>query len=190
MPAPECPYPLPASSRVLLNEERIRARILVLGRKISRHYKGERPLVLGLMNGALFFLADLLRSVDVDTELLCVAVTSYVGTRSTGKIRGLEALKHTRTTIKGRRILLVDDILDTGQTLAALAGELKKFGAAEVKTCVMLEKRRKQKASIQADWVGFRIADKFVVGYGLDYEGRYRHLKNVQVLPKTITAIF
>lgn len=163
--------------RVLLSQAQIRARVRQLGRDITRHYKGKRPLFLGVMNGALFFLADLLRAVDLETEISCVRLASYAGTTSTGSIRGLEVLEKS---VAGRHVLIVDDILDTGRTLSALAARLKKLGAADVKICVLLEKRRHE-IPVKADWIGFRIADEFVVGYGLDYNGRYRGLKQIRV---------
>ena len=132
------------------------------------------------MNGALFFLADLLRVVDLDhVEISCVRLASYAGTLSTGNLRGLDVLGKS---VAGRHILIVDDILDTGRTLSALAARLKKLGAADVKICVLLEKRRTHEIPIRADWTGFKITDQFVVGYGLDYDGQYRTLKQIRVL--------
>lgn len=167
--------------RILLTQAQIRVRVRQLGQSITRHYRGQRPIFLGVMNGALFFLADLLRAVDLDTEISCVRLASYAGTRSTGKLRGLEAMGDS---FKGRHVLIVDDILDTGRTLSALAARLKKLGAADVKICVLLEKKRRHEVAVRADWTGFTIEDKFVVGYGLDYNGRYRGLKQIWVLEK------
>jgi len=165
--------------RVLLTQAQIRARVRQLGRSITHHYRGQRPIFLGVMNGALFFLGDLLRAVDLDTEISCVRLASYAGTQSTGKLRGIDALGKS---MAGRHVLVVDDILDTGRTLSALAARLKKLGAADVKICVLLEKSRRHEVAVRADWTGFKIADEFVVGYGLDYNGRYRGLKQVRVL--------
>jgi hypoxanthine phosphoribosyltransferase len=169
--------------RILLTQKQIRARVQTLGRNITLHYRKRpgrvRPVFLGVMNGALFFLADLLRAVELDTEISCVRLASYAGMTSTGKIRGLEALG---SSLRGRHVLIVDDIFDTGRTLSGLVARLKKLGVAEVKICVLLEKRRKHEISVKPDWIGFRIADEFVVGYGLDYEGRYRELKQIRVL--------
>jgi len=167
--------------RVLLSQAQIRARIRQLGKSITRHYRGKCPLFLGVMNGALFFLADLIRAVDLETEISCVQLASYAGTASTGKIRGLDTLNKA---VAGRHVLIVDDILDTGRTLSALSARLKKLGAADVKICVLLEKRRRHENPIKADWTGFRIADEFVIGYGLDYNGQYRGLKQVRVMSK------
>ena len=165
--------------RVLLTQAQIRTRVRQLGRSITRHYQGTQPVFLGVMNGALFFLADLLRAVDLETEISCVRLASYAGKTSTGKIRGLDALGKS---IAGRDVLVIDDILDTGRTLSALVARLKQLGAANVKICVLLEKKRRHEIPVRADWTGFRIADLFVIGYGLDYNGRYRGLKQVRVL--------
>jgi hypoxanthine phosphoribosyltransferase len=167
-----------SSNRVLISEARIAVRVRALGRGITRHYRGRRPVFLGVMNGALFFLADLVRAVDLDTEISCVRLASYAGTKSTGQVRGLGAL---RGSVKGRDVLIVDDILDTGRTLSALVTRLKSLGASEVKICVLLEKRRRHEIPVRADWVGFRIKDEFVIGYGLDHNGRYRGLKEIRV---------
>jgi len=174
--------------RVLLSQTQIRARVRQLGRNITRHYRrpsphGQRPFFLGVMNGALFFLGDLLRAVDLDhVEIACVRLASYAGAQSTGSLRGLAGLDALGKSVAGRRVLIVDDILDTGRTLSALAARLKKLGAADVKICVLLEKRRAHEIPVRADWTGFKIADAFVVGYGLDYNGRYRTLKQIRVL--------
>ena len=164
----------------LLTQAQIRARVRQLGKSLTRHYRGKRPIFLGVMNGAIFFLADLVRAVDLDSvEISTIRVASYEGIKSTGKLVGLDALADS---FKGRHVLIVDDILDTGHTLSTLAARLKKLGAAEVKICVLLEKRGKLEVPVRADWIGFKIADHFVVGYGLDYDGKYRGLKQVRIL--------
>jgi len=168
--------------RTLLSQAKIQARVRQLGRDITQHYRGKRPLFLGVMNGALFFLADLLRATDLETEISCIRLASYRGTQSSGLLRGLDTLEGS---FKGCHVLIVDDILDTGRTLDALQRRLKKLGAADVKICVLLEKRRKAKRVVKAHWTGFKIVDKFVVGYGLDYEGRYRGLKQIKILDES-----
>jgi hypoxanthine phosphoribosyltransferase len=165
--------------RILIPQAKIRARVRQLGAGITRHYRGKRPLFLGVMNGALFFLADLLRAIEIETEVSCIRLASYKGAESSGLLRGLDALDDS---LAGRHVLIVDDILDTGLTLSLLVQRLKELGAADVKSCVLLEKRRRREISIKADWTGFKIADEFVVGYGLDYDGRYRGLKQIRVL--------
>jgi len=165
--------------RTLLSQAQIHTRIRALGKTISRHYRGKSPLFLGVMNGALFFLTDLLRAVDFDPEISCIRLASYQGTKSARQLRGLEALSDS---VKDREVLIIDDILDTGHTSQALSARLKKLGAADVKICVLLKKRGKQEVPIDANWIGFTIPDHFVIGYGLDYDGKYRGLKQVRVL--------
>ena len=166
--------------RLLISQSQIRTRVRQLGRTLTKHYAGERPLFLGIMNGALFFLADLLRAVDLDTEITCVRLASYSGTKSTGKLRGLEAMGDS---FKGRKVIIVDDIFDTGHTLAGAIQRLRELGAEDVKVCVLLHKKKSQ-IPVKVDWIGFKIPDVFVVGYGLDYNGRYRGLKQIRVLQK------
>ena len=164
--------------RLLISQTQIRARVRQLGRMLTKHYAGERPLFLGVMNGALLFLADLLRAVDLDSEVTCVRLASYVGTESTGKLRGLEAMGDS---FRGRKVVIVDDIFDTGHTLAGVIERLRELGAEDVKVCVLLQKRKGQ-IPVKVDWIGFKIPDAFVVGYGLDYDGRFRGLKQIRVL--------
>jgi hypoxanthine phosphoribosyltransferase len=170
------------TGRVLLSQAQIAARVDELGGEITRHYAGRRPVFLGVMNGALFFLADLVRAVALDIEISCVRLASYAGTESTGQVRGLDDAD-LGAAVRGRDVLIVDDILDTGRTLSALAAKLQALGAAEVKICVLLEKMRAHEIPVRADWTGFRIADEFVVGYGLDHDGRYRQLRDIQLPP-------
>ena len=167
-------------SRNLLTQAQIHARVRQLGKSLTRYYRGKDPVFLGIMNGALFFLTDLVRAVDLDdVEISTLRLASYAGTKSTGKLTGLDGLADS---LAGRHVLIVDDILDTGRTLSALVARLNKLGAADVKICVLLEKRGKLEVPVRADWVGFKIADHFVIGYGLDYDGKYRGLKQVRIL--------
>jgi hypoxanthine phosphoribosyltransferase len=169
------------TGRVLISQAQIAARVGELGGEITRHYAGRRPVFLGVMNGALFFLADLVRAVGLDVEISCVRLASYAGTQSTGQVRGLDAIE-LGDDVRGRDVLIIDDILDTGRTLSALAAKLKTLGAADVKICVLLEKMRTHEIPVRADWTGFQIADEFVVGYGLDHEGRHRGLRDICIL--------
>ncbi len=169
-----------STTRILLSQSVIQTRVRELGRELSEHYAGKHPIFLGVMNGALFFLTDLLRAVDLDeVEPSTIRVASYAGAQSTGVLHGLDGLGDS---FRGRHVLILDDILETGLTLSSLAKAIRKAGAADVKTCVLLEKPAARVRPIHADWVGFHIADEFVVGYGLDYNGRYRNLRQVRVL--------
>jgi hypoxanthine phosphoribosyltransferase len=170
--------PAGGAGKVVVSEQQLAARVTALGRALARYYRGDRPVFLGVMNGALCFLADLVRATPLDLEVTTVRLASYRGAVSTGHVRGLGALQGS---VRGRRVLIVDDILDTGRTLAALSARLRELGAAEVRSCVLLEKKVARAVAIQADWVGFRIPDRFVVGYGLDYNGRHRALREVRL---------
>jgi hypoxanthine phosphoribosyltransferase len=164
--------------RPLITQTQIRSRVKELGAEITATYRNERPLFLGIMNGALCFMADLLREVDLDSEVSCVRLASYSGTETTHKLRGLEAMGDS---FKGRNVIIVDDIFDTGFTLKAVIERLHQLGAADVKVCVLLQKEKGQ-IPLKVDWIGFKIPNEFVVGYGLDYNGRFRGLKEIRVL--------
>ena len=169
--------------RVLIPQDQIAARVCELGAALTQHYAGRRPLFLGVMNGALFFLADLVRAVELDVEISCVRLASYAGRQSSGIVRGLDDAD-LRDAVRCREVLVVDDILDTGRTLAALVAKLHAHQAADVRICVLLEKESAREIPVRADWVGFRIADQFVVGYGLDEDGRHRQLRGIHVMGK------
>lgn len=170
------PEPVP---RVLITETAIRRRVRQLARDIKRSCSRRTPVVLGLMNGALFFLADLLRELPPVFEVRCAAIASYKGTKSTGKITGLENIAGD---FKGRDVLIVDDILDTGRTLAAVRARLLRLGAKRVDVCVLLVKKKTRRRAVRVRWAGFEIDDEFVVGYGLDYDGLHRGLKDIRIL--------
>jgi hypoxanthine phosphoribosyltransferase len=134
---------------------------------------------VALLKGSVFFVVDLLRHLESDTEVEFWNVSSYEGTRSTGKIRGLE---HCRGNLHGRDVLLIDDILDSGLTLDRTRSHAKKLGARTVQICVLLSKQRKRVRNVRARWIGFKIKDEFVVGYGLDLDQRYRALPSIRTL--------
>lgn len=166
-------------NKTLISQRAIQRRVRELGAEICSHYAKRPPVVIGLMDGALFFLVDLLRELPPTSEVHCVPVKSYRGTASTGKIKGLGAIG---SDFKGRDVLIVDDVLDTGLTLAAVRERLVSLGAKRVDICVMLSKRKVRTKAVRARWIGFEIDDHFVIGYGLDYNGLYRGLKSVQIL--------
>ena len=164
-----------------LSASQIRRRVLTLAGSIRRAYH-RRPLtIIALLKGSVFFVVDLLRHLDPDTEVEFWNISSYQGTRSTGKIRGLQ---HCRGNLKGRDVLLIDDILDSGLTLDRTRAHAKKLGARSVAICVLLSKKRRRVRSVQARWVGFTIKNEFVVGYGLDLDQRYRSLPSIRILSK------
>ncbi len=162
--------------RTLIPASRIRLRVRQLGREITRAYAGRDPLMLALMDGALCFAADLAREIELPgLELSFLRVRSYRGTRSGPPVIGQVP------DLVGEHVLVVDDILDSGRTLAQVVKAVESAGAESIGVCVALDKpaRRVPEGLPRADWVGFTIPDAFVVGYGLDLDGRWRHLKDV-----------
>ena len=174
-------------ARVLIAEDVIERRLGVLAQRIEVAFQGEPELqVVAILKGALVFMADLLRQVPLPLEIECINVASYHGgTESSGVVSFLDK---RLPEVKGRPVLVVDDILDTGRTLAAVKKELLAAGAAGVKTCVLLTKDRPREIEVEADFSAFEIGDEFVVGYGLDYQGRYRNLPYVGVLKPEVFA--
>jgi len=169
--------------RVLIDEAVIQKRLDVLAEKVKADFEGKPIVVVALLKGAILFMADLLRRVPLPMEIECLNVASYHGgTESSGVVSFLDK---TLPDVKGRSVLVLDDILDTGRTLDAVTKKLKEQGAAEVKTCVLLSKDIPRDMMMEADYTGFVIGDEFVVGYGLDYQGRYRNLPYVGILKKS-----
>jgi hypoxanthine phosphoribosyltransferase len=172
--------PHPDLERVLVSEGEIEERLSALGAEINAAYAGEEVTVVAIVNGAVFFAADLLRRLSIPVRLDCLRVSSYRnGTRPETAPRILDALQ---IDLEGRHVLLIDDILDTGRTLAAVIEELKKRRPASLRTCVLLDKKVRREVDITADFVGFTIPDRFVVGYGLDFAERYRNLSCIGIL--------
>jgi hypoxanthine phosphoribosyltransferase len=166
--------------RVLIDEAVIEKRLDAMAEDIARDFPGGTLVVIILLKGALVFAADLLRRVPRALEIECLNVASYHGgTESTGKVDFID--RHF-PEVKGHHVLLLDDILDTGRTLHAVSERLIGEGAVAVHTAVLLAKDKQRSEDVQADYVGFEIGDEFVVGYGLDYMGKYRNLPYVGVL--------
>ena len=161
-------------AEVLLSEEQLQTRIRELGRQITQDYEGKEPLLVGVLKGAAMFLVDLMRSVDLPLAIDFMAVSSYgAATESSGVVR---ILKDLETPIEGRDVVLVEDIIDSGLTIAYVLDMLRRRGPASLKVCALLVKEKAAEAGLRADYVGFTIPNKFVVGYGLDFDERYRNL--------------
>lgn len=168
--------------RVLIDEHVIEKRLDALAEQIEKDFPGEVIVAVVLLKGAFVFAADLLRRIPRMLEIECINVASYHGgTQSCGDVSFLDT---HMPIVKGRKVLLIDDILDTGLTLGAVRTKLLDEGAVEVKTGVLLAKDRQRDVDVEADYVGFIIGDEFVVGYGLDYQGRYRNLPYVGTLKR------
>jgi hypoxanthine phosphoribosyltransferase len=165
--------------RVLFSEEQIARRVKSLAREIERDFAGREMMVISLLNGTVLFLADLVRHLNLPLRLDFIGVSSYgLGTES-GE---LVFTKELRLDVRGRDVLLVDDILDTGKTLSCVVSKLKALKPRRIRTCVLLDKPARRTHPIKADYVGFEIPDYFVIGYGLDFAERYRNLPFVGVL--------
>ncbi len=168
--------------KVLLSKEEISRRVAALGEEISRDYAGQELVVVGVLKGAVLFLADLVRKVDPEVLLHFdfISVSSYgSSTVSSGIVK---INKDLDIDIKGKHVLIVEDIIDTGLTLSYLIKLFEEREPLSVKTCVLLDKPERRKAEVSVDYRGFEIPDEFVVGYGLDYAERWRNLEEVFVL--------
>ena len=165
---------------ILFSAEQIRDRIKELGAQITRDYAGLNPLLIGVLKGACFFLSDLMRAIDTRLSIEFMAISSYgSSTRTSGEVR---IMKDLDVPIEGRQILVVEDIVDTGLTLSYLLANLKSRGAASVKLAALLDKFERRQKEVTIDYLGFKIPDEFVVGYGLDFAERYRNLPYIGVL--------
>ncbi len=165
---------------VLVSEIAIKRRLRKLGTEISSLYGNEEITAIAIINGSILFAADLLREIKNPVRLDCIRISSY---RNETKSAGKPQILHSLTLdLSNRHVLLVDDILDTGKTLALVVQTIKKLRPASVRTCVLLEKKGRREVDFEADFVGFRIPDKFAVGYGLDFAERYRNLPCIGVL--------
>ena len=172
---------MPVLDRILFSPEQLKARVEELGRQISADYRGKQPLFVGILRGSIMFYADLLREVSVDCTMDFMCLSSYSGTSSTGEVRTMLDL---RESIKGRHVVIVEDIVDTGLTLDYLMKNLQNRGAASIEICCLLDKPANRKAEITPKYVGFQIENEFVIGYGLDYNELYRNLPYVGVFKK------
>jgi hypoxanthine phosphoribosyltransferase len=158
----------------------LQARIRELGAEITRDYAGRRPQLICIMKGAMVFMSDLMRAIDLPLSIDFISVSSYgKSTRSTGEVK---IIKDLDEPLEGRDILLVEDILDTGLTLSYLLGNFHARGAHSIKIVSLLNKPERRKVEVQLDYKGFDIPDKFVVGYGLDFDERYRNLPYIGVV--------
>ncbi|MFA5262465.1 MAG: hypoxanthine phosphoribosyltransferase [Opitutaceae bacterium] len=170
----------PDLENVLITPQAIKRRLKQLGSEIVNTYGNEEITVISIMNGAIFFTADLLRQIDNPVRLDCIRISSY---RNAAKSVGTPRLIHSLTLdIANRHVLLIDDILDTGKTISLVVNLIQKLHPASIRTCVLLDKRGRREVRFDADFVGFQIPDKFVVGYGLDFAERYRNLPCIGVL--------
>jgi len=169
---------------ILLDSSAVANRVAELGAQLSADYAGRTPVLVSVLKGALVFLADLMRAMDLPTSIDFMEVSSYgAATESSGQVR---ILKDLGKSIEGRDVIVVEDIIDTGLTLNYLLGYLADRQPASIKICCLLDKPARRLAEIDIDYVGFTIPDRFVIGYGLDYDERYRNLPYIGVLKPSV----
>ena len=172
--------------RILFDEATIHHRLDELAARISRDYRDRELTVVAILNGSVFLIADLLRRIPLPLKLDCLSVASYHGqAKPSGELVFRQV---SMPDVAGRDVLILDDILDSGMTLSTIREKLEAAGPLSVRICVLLEKKKNRTRTIEPDYVGFEIADEFVVGYGLDYMERYRNLPCIGVLRKDLIA--
>ena len=166
--------------RVLITEDELRRRVAGLGTTIARDYETRNPILVGVLQGAFLFMADLIRAIPIDLTTDFIGLSSYgVGTVSSGVVRLVSDLS---LSIDGRDVLIVEDIVDTGHTLAYLTRRLQARGPKSLRVCVLLDKIERRETDVDLAYIGFPIPNLYVVGYGVDYGGRYRNLPHVAAL--------
>lgn len=168
---------------VLYSEEEIRAKVKELGERITEDYKGKKLFLLGILKGCVPFMADIMRSIDLELEYDFMDVSSYQGTRSMGEVR---ILKDISTSIVDKDILIVEDIIDTGVTLSYLTKILKSRGARSIEIVTMLSKPSRRKVELPVKYNGYEIDDHFVIGYGMDYNERFRGFPYIGILDESV----
>ncbi len=170
--------------RILINEATIQQRVQELGEVINQTYAGKDLLLISVLKGSLMFMADLMRSIDIPHEVDFMAISSYgAGVTSSGVVR---ILKDLNFPIEGRNIVIVEDIIDSGRTLSYLLRILHERSPATIRVMTLLDKPERREVEIDVDWVGFAIPNHFVVGYGLDYNEKYRNLPYIGVLKSCV----
>lgn len=168
------------SKEILFSKETIQKRVKELAEQISKDYAGRELIVIGILKGAFIFMADLIREISIPCRVDFARLASYgTGSESSGKV---VMTKDIETSIKGKDILVVEDILDTGLTMQYFVDWMKERNPKSLKICVFLDKRKRRKVSFEADYVGFTIEDGFVVGYGLDFNEMYRFSPDIYVI--------
>lgn len=168
--------------KVLINQEQIQKRAQELGAQISKDYEGKRPIIIGILRGAVVFFGDLVKNISVDCNFDFMCLSSYSGTSSSGKVRLILDL---REDIKNRHVIILEDIIDTGLTAKYITDLLKTRAPASIEVCTLLDKPSRREVEIKPKYVGFEIANEFVVGYGLDYNQLYRNLPFIGVFDET-----
>ena len=173
--------------RILLTEEQIQEKIAELGKILTEEYRDKNPIVVGVLKGVVIFYADMIRAMDICCQMDFMCISSYRGTESTGRT---VVSKDLSSDIRGRHVLILEDIFDTGNSLQFVVDQLMAREPASVKICTLLDKpeRRKPGITVKADYTGFTIPNEFVVGYGLDFNEGYRNLPYIGILKPELYA--
>lgn len=173
--------------KILLSEQQIQTRIQELGEILTKEYADKNPVIIGVLKGVVVFYADMIRRIQVPCQMDFMWISSYAGTDSTGKML---VRQDVTADIRDRHVLILEDIFDTGNSLEFTVNHLKKQNPASIKICTLLDKpeRRRAGVTLKADYVGFTIPNAFVVGYGLDYNEKYRNLPYVGILKPEVYA--
>ena len=177
---------MPDVKEVLITSQEIEEKVREIGARITEDYRGENPLLIGVLRGAVVVMSDLIRNIDLQCELDFMDISSYgSGTSSSGVVR---ILKDLEEDITGRHVLIVEDIIDTGLTLSYLMRSLLARKPASLEICALLSKPSRRRADLDVRYLGFEVPDEFVVGYGLDYAGAYRNLPDICILKPEVFA--
>lgn len=170
----------PEHLTVLFSKEEISQEVKRLAQEINRDYQGRHPLLLGILKGSFVFMADFIRLLEIPVEIDFATLSSYGSAKATsGEIKVVQGL---RSKVKGRDILIIEDIVDTGVTLSYFIGYLRRKKPASLKLCALFDKPSRRKVPVPIDYLGLTVPDKFVVGYGIDYDERFRHLPELYVI--------
>lgn len=170
----------PDCAEILVEKEAIEKRCQELGKELSDYYrnKNSNPMVIALLKGSVPFMAELIKNMDIDLEIDFMDVSSYQGTDSIE----VRILKDVESSLQDRDVLIIEDIVDTGKTLAKVIDIIKTKGANEIKICTLLNKTERREAAVSPDYIGFKVPNKFVIGFGLDYNQKYRNLPYIGVI--------
>ncbi len=170
--------------KILIEEKDLQAKVAELGAKITKDYRGKDLLIVCVLKGAVIFAGDLIRKIDLPLDIDFMAISSYgANTKSSGVVR---IIKDLDMGIEGKHVLIVEDIIDSGLTLAYMIENLKSRGPESVKICTILDKKERRTIDLDIEYTGFVVPDEFVVGYGLDYGEKYRNLPYIAVLKEEI----
>ena len=165
--------------KIKISSKKIKARVEQIGRELSKEYKGETPLFIGVLNGSFIFISDLIRTLSIECEISFLQLKSYDGKKSTGSVN---IIKDFDVSLKNKHVVIVEDIIDTGTTLKFLLNKINEIPIKSIRIVTLLIRDNQRPFEFTIDHIGFEISQEFVVGYGLDYDQKFRHLDSIYVL--------